>query len=181
MADNYIQFSEVIPELTAEEEGWLKDQLEIVYIVDGKEYTEDTVPGDHYSDVANWVGCRALRDMEDYDSDAGDDAGFQYEFDDSDEEDVGRHLWLFSRDWAFIDNVAHLVRKFLGQFRPTECWSLTWSATCTKPRVGEFGGGAVFVTAERIEQQNVWEFAGQHQEAFDAANRGHQPPEENHG
>ena len=56
MADNYIAFSEVIPKLNEEEEVWLKDQLEIVYIVDGKEHTEDTVPGDHYSDVASWVG-----------------------------------------------------------------------------------------------------------------------------
>ena len=60
----------------------------------------------------------------------------------------GRHLWFYAEESGSPDNVAWLVQKFLKRFRPDQCWSLTYAATCSKPRVGEFGGGAVFVTAD---------------------------------
>ena len=60
----------------------------------------------------------------------------------------GRHLWVYAEESGSPDNVAWLVQKFLKKFRPDQCWSLTYSTTCSKPRVGEFGGGAVFVTAD---------------------------------
>jgi len=166
MADMYTEFSEVIPRLTKEEEVWLKEQLEIVYVFDGKEYTDATLPKERSSDEADWVGCGVFRDVEDYDCSAGADAGFQYEFCDSDDKDTGRYLWLYAQDWGYVDNVVHLVRKFLGTFRSNDCWSLTWSTTCSKPRAGEFGGGAVFVTAERVEHQDTWAFIERQREAF---------------
>ena len=54
--------------------------------------------------------------------------------------------------------MIHLVQKFLKRFRPDQWWSLTYAATCSKPRVGEFGGGAVFVTADEIFQQDACDF-----------------------
>ena len=66
------------------------------------------------------------------------------------------------------DNVAWLVQKFLKKFRPDQCWSLTYAATCSKPRVGEFGGGAVFVTADEIKWQNAYDFVEQEQTVFEA-------------
>ena len=158
MADNYTEFSEVIPKLNEKEEGWLKDQLEIVYVFGEKEYTDDTLPKDRSSDDADWVGCRVFRDVEDYECDAGADAGFQYEFCDSDDEDYGRHLWMYAQDWGYVDNAVQLVQKFLKTFRPDDCWSLAWATTCSKPKLGEFGGGAVFVTAKQVEHQDTWEF-----------------------
>jgi hypothetical protein len=169
MADNYLEFSEVIPKLTTEEEAWLKNQLETVCVFDGEEYPDDRLPENRSSEEADWVGCRALRDMADYDPNNGADAGFQYEFHDSDDADLGRYLWLYSCDWGFVDNVAHLVRKFLGQFRPADCWSMTWSTTCSKPRLGEFGGGGVFVTAEQVLWQNAWEFIEQRRATFNSS------------
>jgi len=169
MADMYTEFSEVIPNITTEEEAWLKNQLEIVYIFGEEEYTDATLPKDRSSDEADWVGCRAFRDLEGYDCSAGADAGFQFEFCDSDAEDVGRHMWLYAQDWGYVDNVIHLVRKFLSECRPDDCWSLTWSTTCSKPKIGEFGGGAVFVTAEHVEHQDAWAFVEKQREAFNAA------------
>jgi hypothetical protein len=40
--------------------------------------------------------------------------------------------------------------------------------TCSKPRAGEFGGGAVFVTADAICWQNTYDFIGQEQAVFEA-------------
>ena len=66
------------------------------------------------------------------------------------------------------DNVAWLVQKFLKKFRPDQCWSLTYAATCSKPRVGEFGGGAMFVTANKIKWQNAYDFIEEQRTAFKA-------------
>ena len=67
-------------------------------------------------------------------------------------------MWLYAEEWADLERVAHLVQKFLEQFRPEGCWSLSWATTCSKPRVGEFGGGALFVTAEDVTWQNAYDF-----------------------
>ena len=117
-----------------------------------REYAEGEVPSD--LDVADeqWYGCRAWRDLPDYDPHDGVPVGFEYAFhDDHDTPDGwGRHLWLYTEESGSPERVAHLVQKFLGRFRPNQCFSLTYATTCSKPRAGEFAGGAVFVTADRI-------------------------------
>ncbi|NQT37235.1 MAG: hypothetical protein HQ581_07085, partial [Planctomycetes bacterium] len=162
MAEHYVEFSEVIPHLTEEEAAWLRRQLEVVCVFGDQEYTEDALPDDLNRKDAEWTGCRAYRSMEDYDPDFGEDAGFEYAFSEDDKDDEwGRHLWLYCEENGAADRAAHLVQKFLGQFRPTDSWSLTWAATCSKPRVGAFGGGAVFVTASEIKCNDAYEFVEQ--------------------
>jgi hypothetical protein len=178
LADNYLQFSEVIPNLMAPEEEWLKRQLEGIAVVDGVEYPyelgdcqvavgdgDKTVP----VDAAEFAGSRAYRDMKDYDFDVhGDSIGFEYRFDNdsSPPDGHGRHMWIYADEGSEPALVAHLVQKFLRQFRPRDCWSLTYSASCSKARVGEFSGGAVFVTAARIKWQNSYQFVEQQRAAF---------------
>jgi hypothetical protein len=165
MANNYLTFSEVIPQLTAEEEAWLEHQLEMVSVFGDREFTEDEkLPDDVEGN--EWCGCRAYRDMPDYDPDYGDGAGFCHSFDDSDPDGWGRHLWLHAEEGACLDRLAYLVKKFLKQFRPDQCWSLTYAATCSKQRVGEFGGGALFVTADQVLWQNAYDFVEQQHAAF---------------
>jgi hypothetical protein len=160
MANSYLEFSEVIPNLTDAEITWLRQQLEIVYAFGGTEYEEDKVREQLDPSDAQWTGCRAFRDMKDFEPDFGDGAGFAYEFvlDDLDSR-WGHHLWLYTEEFGCVDRVAHLVQKFLRMFRPTDCWSLTYATTCSKPRVGEFGGGAVFVSANRINWINSHQWA----------------------
>lgn len=167
MADNYLQFSEIVPRLTAEEEQWLRHQLEVVWIFAGQEYAEDQWPDDHDPSQAQFIGCRAYRDLEGFEPD--EYVGFNFEFGtDDDEEPVGwgRHLWVYADEGGDLDRIAHLVQKFLGAFRPSDCWSLTYATTCSRPRVGEFGGGAVFVTATEIAWQNAYEFVEQCRSRF---------------
>ena len=166
MADNYLQFSEVVANLTEQEEAWLKDQLQPVRAFGEKEYPEDAVPADLADTDADWSGVRFLRDKPDHDA-QWDALGFEHGFhEDHDTGGWGRHLWLYAEDWGDASNVAWLVQKFLKQFRPNQCWSLTYSATCSKPRVGEFGGGAVFVTADTIQWQNAHDFIEDQRAAF---------------
>jgi hypothetical protein len=171
VADNYLQFSEVIANLTEQEEAWLKDQLQSIRVFGEKEYPEDAVPAELADKDADWSGVRFLRDKPDHDAE-WDALGFEFNFhEDHDNggyvtDSWGRHLWLYAEDWGDASNVAWLVQKFLKQFRPDQCWSLTYSATCSKPRVGEFGGGAVFVTADTIRWQNAYDFIEDQRAAF---------------
>jgi hypothetical protein len=162
MADNYLQFSEAIVHLSIEERDWLQQQLETVYVFGDREYAEDEIPDNLSTADVTWCGCRAFRDLSDVDSD--DDDGFQYEF--RENEEVGRYLWVYAEESGDPARVAHLMQKFLRQFRPHESWSLTYATTCSKLALGEFGGGACFVTAGSIETFDADDFVSSRRAAF---------------
>lgn len=164
MANNYLQFSEAIGHLSIAERDWLQRQLEAVYVFGDREYAEDEVPDDLSTAYATWCGCRVFRDLPGVDSE--DDAGFQYEF--GEHENLGQHLWVYADEGGDLDRVAHLVQKFLRQFRPRESWSLTYATTCSKLRLGEFSGGALFVTAGGIESFDAHGFVSDRRAAFAA-------------
>jgi hypothetical protein len=168
VAENYLDFSEIIANLSEPEEAYLKKQLQSIRVYGAKEYPEDAVPAELADTEPDWAGVRFLQDKTDHDPQC-DALGFQYNFhDDHDTEGWGRHLWLYTEGWGDASNVAHLVKKFLKTFRPYECWSLTYSTTCSKPRIGEFGGGAVFVTADTIQWENAYDFIEDQRVAFEA-------------
>jgi hypothetical protein len=147
MANNYLQFSASLDDLTSEEAKWLEEQL-----------AED----ENHCPVF-------LRDHEDSEDDDYTYSGFECEF----QEREGKcYLWLVAEESGAPGRVAHLVQKFLKRFRPDQCWSLTYATTCSKPRVGEFGGGAVFVTADEVRWQNAYEFIAQQQSTFKAERKG---------
>jgi hypothetical protein len=167
MADHYLEFSEVLANLSPEEATWLRDQLKVVHVFDGKEYAEEEIPDRFRGTDAEWSGCRVFRDMKDYDPDFGDGPGFEHRFRDDDHDGGwGTHLWLFAIDSADLERVAHLVQRFLKRFRPGDCWFLTYATACSKPRVGEFGGGAVFVTASEIKWDNAHDFVDRSKRQF---------------
>jgi hypothetical protein len=153
MADNYLQFSEAIVHLSIEERDWLQLQLQTICVFGGCEYAEDEIPDNLSMADVTWSGCRAFRDLPDEDS---DDDGFQYEF--RENEELGRYLWVYAEESGDPARVAHLVQKFLRQFRPHESWSLTYATTCSKLALGEFGGGACFVTASSIDSFDADDF-----------------------
>jgi hypothetical protein len=104
-----------------------------------------------------------------------EDSRVLHQFDTDDEPDGwGRYLWLYADESADLEQVAIFVQKFLRQFRPDQYWSLTFATTCSKPRVGEFSGGAAFVTANDIKWQSSHAFIEAESKAFSAA------PDESH-
>jgi hypothetical protein len=154
MADHFTEFSEVIPHLTPDEEAWLRDQLQVIQVFDGQEYPAGNLPAHLAARDPDWQGCRFLRDIEDADECTDGWAGFSHELaDDGDRTPGGwgRHLWLHSDEGVSLDRVVHLVQKFLARFRPEDCWSATYAEVCSRPRVGEFGGGGIVVTASGFQ------------------------------
>ena len=172
MANNYLEFSEVLSHLTDPQIDWLRHQLTVIYVFNGQEYDEDKLPEELDPTTAELYGCRAYRELNTYDPDFGEGAGCAYEFSlDQPDGTWGRHLWLYAEEYACLDRVAHLVQLFLRKFRPQECWSLTYATTCSKPRVGEFGGGAVFVTVRDIKWENSHDFIERSAEHLRASGR----------
>ena len=88
MADNYLQFSEVVANLTEPEEAWLKEQLQPIRVFADKEYPEDAVPAELANTEPDWTGVRFLRDKTDHDPD-WDALGFEYNFHDDHDTEGG--------------------------------------------------------------------------------------------
>jgi hypothetical protein len=109
MANNYLQFSEAIYELKAEEKDWLE---------------------------------KRLNQME-----SEEEAPFDYTF-------TNNSVNFFAEEYGDTYALALLVQEFLAKFRPNKSFSINYAETCSKMRVEEFSGGAVFVTAHGIEYCN---------------------------
>ncbi len=172
MADTYFMFSEVVPHLTSEEEAWLRSQLQLIAVRNGKEIEIDDVNCEA-AECAEWIGERYLRDNKHYDPDL-DNFAFDFEFCD-DDSPWGRHLWVYSEKDDGQMGAASLVQKFLKKFRPNQCWTLTWAEVVARLRVGLFGGGFIFVTANSIEWNWAHRQVEEKRTAFEAKNK-EQPP-----
>lgn len=131
MADNYRQFSQVIEDLTVDEKRWLDINLTSV---------EDSFNDDHASAV-QWANDMGIpkEDMDMW-------PDFEYKFEDND-----TALWIYSDIFGNIEFVAALVSKFFEMFRPMDIFIMNYADTCSKPRVEEFGGGAIVVSAKDIK------------------------------
>jgi hypothetical protein len=165
MADNFLQFSETLDALTPEESAWLGHQLEPIAVIDGTEYPEDDAVQNRDTEPS-YQGLRFLRDYEDLEDGDNDPTvqGFQIEYQDDDT----AYAWFSAETNGDPGRLAHLIQKFHKRFRPDQCWSLTYATTCSKLCVGEFGGGAVFVTADEIRWENSLDFVERQRAAFEA-------------
>jgi hypothetical protein len=129
MADNYLQYSEMLP-ANDEEKAWFE---------------------------------AAAQKMQEMAEDTGEFFNVEYQL-----ESGADGIWIFSEEGGNIDSVAELVQAFLKQFRPNGCWGMTWSETCSKLRIGEFSGGAVFVTANKIEYRHASSWVEEMKNKFEA-------------
>lgn len=78
-------------------------------------------------------------------------AGFDFEWADT---NTGKSVVFYSEDSGSVDAVIELVAKFAKERRsanPNFRWKIEWACTCSKPRVGEFGGGAAVVSPAGIK------------------------------
>ena len=144
MANNYQCFSETVPDLTPAEEAWILEQLD-----------EEAVADPERRSRLAWQP----EDCIDFD--------FQKREEPDSKDGLHRWSpWLCSEDHGNPFNAAVFVQAFLKQFRSHDSWGLTYCYSCDKPRVGEYGGGAVFVTAESIEHSDAYDWLEAQRTAF---------------
>ena len=140
MANNYLQFSECIC-IEADEFEWVEKYLGIL----GTFIDEDLKDPETHPDYALY---RSVLDTFEIEPDA---ESFDFEWNIEDRTKNSALLYIFSEESGNLENAALFIQQFLRKFRPDGYVSLTWAATCSKMRAGEFGGGAAFITAEKIE------------------------------
>jgi hypothetical protein len=125
MADNYREFSELVEGITPEERAWIRQVLDF----QGNVLTALKNTGIRPNSID--PDCWPM---------------FQWELRDHDAD-----LWIYSTESGAVEHVGEFVRAFLSRFRPTACWSMTWADSCSKPRIGEFSGGGLFVIAKSVK------------------------------
>ena len=89
---------------------------------------------------------------------------FDYKLEEE-EGDLSWTLWLHG-DETLSNTLIGFVQRFLAKHRPGESFSLSFAATCSEPLVGEFGGGAVFITARSAVWWNETAWLDQQVAAF---------------
>ena len=130
MANNYTRFSEGIDGITPEERAWIESQL----------------------DADSWDPDAPLEWNAPLDDGL---VGFEWELQETSPNgqltEGESYLWLYDEESGDLDQVGNFVQAFLAKFRPGQCFTMTFSNSCSSPRLGEFSGGGVFVTKEGYE------------------------------
>jgi hypothetical protein len=135
MANNYSQFSEAIEEITPEEAAWINRvlHLDIEDKTDLAQLKKELVlKGDH--DLDMWPY-------------------FEWALEGKD----GSSLWLYSEEGLIEDHLIWFMQAFIRKFRPDFIFSVTGSATCSKPRIGEFGGWWLVISKHDVQGGNTWD------------------------
>jgi hypothetical protein len=125
MANNYMQFSEAIGSLTEDEAAWITEKL-----------TQLDDP------------CRD--DLEDWQQSIAQTGwlGFSWQIEG---EGADRQLWIHHGDESgSVEAIPDFIQAFLAKFRPNDYFTLEWATWCSKPRIREFSGGAIFITATDV-------------------------------
>ena len=69
---------------------------------------------------------------------------FHYGFHD----EIRGNTWhIYAMESGSPEDVCDVLEEFLKNNRSNKYIAFTWADTCSKPRPGEFGGGAAFVSA----------------------------------
>ncbi len=130
MADNYTQFSEVL-KVDEGDVAWLEERMRLF----------ENPPDDE--DTEAWDLFEAL--CIEYNIEMDDpELIFNSEIDNDE-------VWFYSHEGGDPWHVAKLVQDLFRARHPDSCFKISWSFSCSKPKVGEFSGGSAFVTAESIE------------------------------
>jgi len=140
MSNSYLEFSEVLVIKGKEEKEWLEEEVKDFYSRQTDEQCESGESVDE-EEVKKFCEKWGVEEVEDW-------PGFSCDVSDTE-------AWFHVEESGNPDNVAKLVQEYLKKFHPDYCWGMEFAYTCSRPKAGEFGGGAVFVTADAVEWVNT--------------------------
>lgn len=143
MANNYLQFSEVLEGLTEEEADWIVAVATAA--CDPEQRSSSPVAEELWGDEDCYFSFRK-EPSEDTENPIFETHPFR--------------VWFYSEESDDPHNVARLVQAFFKRFRAGQkCYfTLSWADWCDKLRIGEFGGGALVVTEDFIFCDNASEY-----------------------
>ncbi len=133
MANNYTLFSTEVANLTEAEQEWFK----AVMAMDGD--NADTFADPKWEEVVGqydgYLPCTI--DLE------------------------GTSAYLYSEESGDVDGTAALLSLFLRETGRTGALDLEAAFTCSKPRPGEFGGCAFYITADEIRSHGTGQWVAE--------------------
>jgi hypothetical protein len=132
MADNYTQFAFSIP-FTKVQSEFAADLLDQLF--------DFCVDGESNGDLADAVGITEDSSMD----------GIEYCV----EQDGTLRVWT-TDEVGDVEGTVLGLQYVLRHFNMPTRVGFSWADTCSKPRLGEFGGGAVVFTGTTIEWLNVY-------------------------
>ena len=145
MADSYSQFSEEIGDITPEEAAWIQETLSM---------SCEGLEGDA---LKQWCDARGLEP--DFHEDSLDVwPNFEWSLNNQD-----HTFWFYAEESFDEDHITEFLRMFLKKFRPKVVITITSAETCSKPRIGEFGGLWFAISAKEILR------GGTYRDALEAA------------
>lgn len=98
-------------------------------------------------DAAKWIEKRLEAARED---DEGGICAFERE---------GTKVWVYSEEYADMNRLVDILAEYQKTFGDQKAIVLTWAYTCSKPRPGEFGGGAAVIVGGKIESLETRDWA----------------------
>lgn len=155
MANNYLQssFAVKFPENVCD---WAYHFYQ--NILEGAEYTigaldsdDSFVDKEYRSDVEEFLKSYVYHvNSEDAEDDYYDiHAGFTVKLDGE------ATLWISAEESGDPSMMAHFLQYVLQKFHLEKMIMFEWSETCSKMRVGEFGGGSCLITQDDIFYMNT--------------------------
>jgi hypothetical protein len=143
MANNYLQFS-VEAEIINHEK--LEESLQVLKELTDKLPTEEELKNycpksaTKESRVAwqDFAECRVTFEFQGFHHDVFKDK-----------------LYLFDEEWGIVENTAYFLHFLMVEkIISAEPILFAWAETCSKPRAGEFSGGACLISLMGIEWQD---------------------------
>ena len=161
MANNYLEFSELIDDLTEEEAEWVRNIPDRIDFEDNEKYKNEEEWQKAFSEALKQHGI---------DGDELIAEGLIYSFPQFawETNNERKTWWVSTHNEEYGDpfHVAIAVQGFIRKFRPDYVFKLTWCEYCSKPRIGEFGGGWCVVNKDEYLFGNTWQDADEHAEAL---------------
>ncbi len=151
MADNYCQGSYKLNFRTPENpewRQWWKDVLEYTFNQDPSEIPEE-VKARHPEALERLQKAVEKEDYEIFNpAEVGFDDSEPSKFYGVELEKEG--VWLHGDESWDVNVAVDLIQAFLHRFNLDWVEELSYADTCSKPRIGEFGGTTLFITKDRI-------------------------------
>ena len=91
-----------------------------------------------------------LIDQIDKEDENGDTCGAQAEAENS-------STWIYSEEGCDMERLFQIIAECLDVFASELAVWVEWANTCSKMRVGEFGGGGARITREGVEWFIPWQ------------------------
>ena len=147
MADTYVQFSEEL-RVTKRDIKFIKERIEYF------EYP----PGE--DEGAEWDGFFAA--CEAYEVQDTDHSALEFEVEYND-----KSVIFYADESGNPYHVAKLVQDLFRKYHHDACFTIEWAVSSNRARPGSFSGGAMFVTAEKIEAFSTYQWLQKKTKAWD--------------